>query len=84
MMQRHITGTPLRLNPPCERQKDLWSWGIRNFALYFNTRSLESVLRHWTNKGVERVWRERERGGGAFYLTDAVNFKQHISSFVKE
>lgn len=36
--------------------------GIRNFALYFNTRrSLESVLRHWTNKAVG-VWKGEGRG----------------------
>ena len=39
--------------------------GMRNFALYFNTRrSRESVLHHWTNKAEEGVWTERERGGG--------------------
>ena len=60
--------------------------GIRSFALYFNTRrSLESVLlRHWTNKAVEGVWWGGGRGEEAFYLTDAVNFQQHMSLFVKE
>jgi hypothetical protein len=38
--------------------------GIRNFVLYFNTRrSVESVLRHWTNKAVEEFWVERGGGG---------------------
>jgi len=50
--------------------------GIRNFALYFNTRrSVESVLRHWTNKAAEEFWGEREKWGGGVLFNRRCQFQ---------